>query len=100
MADFGNGLYAVALLLLLVGIVAALNGARQLQLALSAVGSAVCIVASVLTDGNELYAAMSTATFIWSAWQWWNGGGGDGTRRRLRRLAGHFHGVRRTAPTT
>ncbi|MFF0597853.1 hypothetical protein [Streptomyces antibioticus] len=33
-------------------------------------------------------------------WRWWSGGGGDGTRRRLRRLARRFQGVRRTAPAT
>lgn len=29
---------------------------------------------------------------------WWHGGGGDGTRRRLRALRRLFRGVRRTAP--
>lgn len=43
-----------------------------------------------------MYAHAGVAA--WCAWVWWNGGGGDGTRRRLKRWAGRFQGVRRTAP--
>jgi hypothetical protein len=32
------------------------------------------------------------------AWLWWRGGGGDNTKRRLRRLRKKFTPVRRTAP--
>ena len=39
--------------------------------------------------------AAGEALFVWL---WWHSGGGDGTRRRLRSLAGRFQGVRRTAP--
>jgi hypothetical protein len=31
-------------------------------------------------------------------WEWWNSGGGDDTKRRLKSLARRFQGVRRTAP--
>jgi hypothetical protein len=34
----------------------------------------------------------------WHAWVWWQSGGGDGTRRRLKSWARQFQGVRRTAP--
>ena len=43
-----------------------------------------------------LYMAAVAAAL--SAWAWWHGGGGDGTRRRLKLWAGRFRGVRRTAP--
>lgn len=32
------------------------------------------------------------------AWMWWNSGGGDDTKRRLKSWARRFQGVRRTAP--
>lgn len=35
-----------------------------------------------------------------AAWLWWISGGGDGTKRRLRRLRVRFAPVRRTAPAT
>jgi threonine/homoserine/homoserine lactone efflux protein len=35
--------------------------------------------------------------FAYFAYQWWKGGGGDGTKRRLRKLR-RFLPVRRTAP--
>jgi hypothetical protein len=38
------------------------------------------------------------AVCVACAWVWWNGGGGDGTKRRLRSAARVFRGVRRTAP--
>jgi hypothetical protein len=48
--------------------------------------------------GHTAAASISAAGSAWMAWKWWNGGGGDGTRRRLRSLAQRFRGVRRTAP--
>jgi hypothetical protein len=33
-------------------------------------------------------------------WLWWNHGGSDGTRRRLRRLRARFRAVRRGAPVS
>jgi hypothetical protein len=44
---------------------------------------------------NLYLVAGGTALFTWI---WWNSRGGDGTRRRLKRWAGRFQGVRRTAP--
>jgi len=41
---------------------------------------------------------LCTGIAAWMAWLWWNGGGGDGPRRRLKRWARRFQGVRRTAP--
>ena len=35
----------------------------------------------------------------WMAWAWWNSGGGDDTKRRLKSWARRFQAVRRTAPS-
>lgn len=43
-------------------------------------------------------AAVDAGLAAGCAWAWWKHGGGDGTRRRLRRAARAFRGVRRTAP--
>ncbi len=56
----------------------------------------VAAVALHLPLWASLYAAIG-AIF---AWLWWHSGGGDGTKRRLRRLRARFAGVRRTAPAT
>lgn len=42
---------------------------------------------------------LNAAATAWHAWLWWNSGGGDGTKRRLKKWAGRFQGVRRTAPS-
>ena len=47
---------------------------------------------------DQLWAVIDAACFAWFAWSWWNGGGGDDTKRRLRRWVRKFEGVRRTAP--
>lgn len=65
---------------------------------LMTVVNAVCLVVSIHLEWttNSPIAAASTALH---AWLWWNGGGGDGTRRRLKSWASRFQGVRRTAPS-
>lgn len=50
-------------------------------------------------SGHVPSAVLSAGLAAVDLYRWWNGGGGDGTRRRLRALAGRFQGVRRTAPT-
>ncbi|MGC5239035.1 hypothetical protein ACPXCH_04555 [Streptomyces albogriseolus] len=53
---------------------------------------------SMLLLGNSVIAALNSATLALTLWLWWNSGGGDGTRRRLRSWRRRFEGVRRTAP--
>lgn len=53
-----------------------------------------------LLHGQHLMFAFNGSMCLGCAWTWWKGGGGDGTRRRLRSLARVFRGVRRTAPVT
>ncbi|MFD8901275.1 hypothetical protein [Streptomyces ardesiacus] len=48
--------------------------------------------------GNTVAASISAGAAACFAWMWWNGGGGDGTKRRVRKWARRFRGVRRTAP--
>jgi hypothetical protein len=57
---------------------------------------AVCVAGFV--TGNTVAVSISGAAAGYLAWQWWNGGGGDKTKRRIRQFAGQFNGVRRTAP--
>ena len=49
-------------------------------------------------DGATSVASAFAALGAINAWGWWHGGGGDGTRRRLKSWARRFQGVRRTAP--
>ncbi|KAB7835484.1 hypothetical protein [Streptomyces mobaraensis] len=46
------------------------------------------------STGYASYAAGNTA---FAGWLWWESGGGDDTKRRLRRWAGRFQGARCTA---
>jgi len=63
----------------------------------AALATVPSIVAFCL-DGITHMASFFSALGAVNAWIWWNGGGGDGTRRRLKSWAGRFQGVRRTAP--
>lgn len=65
--------------------------------ALFATGFAVNLIASVM-DRSVCGAPVSAAGLALSLWFWWNGGGGDGTKRRLKKWVATFKGVRRTAP--
>ena len=48
--------------------------------------------------GAHIAAVVSAAMCAFFAYGWWRGGGGDGTKRRLRALRRKFSDVRRTAP--
>lgn len=67
---------------------------------IAAVACLIRVVGLVLDDAPQGYYAIEAGLFASAAWSWWHRGGGDGTRRRLRRLAARFQGVRRTAPVT
>lgn len=62
-----------------------------------AVVNAILALANVLIDSPAL-ASFHAAVGALAAWLWRKGGGGDGTRRRLKRWVRRFEGVRRTAP--
>ncbi|MEU1071869.1 MULTISPECIES: hypothetical protein [unclassified Streptomyces] len=49
-------------------------------------------------DGDQLWAAVDATCVAWFGWRWWNGGGGDDTKRRFREWRRRFTAVRRTAP--
>ena len=59
----------------------------------NALNLTICVI--VHQTGAAGYLAGALALSLWA---WWNAGGGDGTRRRLRSWARKFQGVRRTAP--
>jgi hypothetical protein len=50
-------------------------------------------------SGESLWVCVNAAAAALSAWSWWNSGGGDGTKRRLKQWGRRFQGVRRTAPS-
>lgn len=62
-----------------------------------AVALGLLVVAQAVI-GRLTLAAATAGLLVWTTWLWWTHGGGDGTRRRLRRLRSRFAGVRRTAP--
>jgi len=66
---------------------------------LASVGLFVQVVACVLAHLMTV-AALDTSTGTYAAYMWWKGGGGDGTRRRLRSIGRLFSGTRRTAPAS
>lgn len=62
---------------------------------------AVCnalFMASHALAGDRLAACLNACLGAYAAWLWWQSGGGDGTKRRLKSWARKFRGVRRTAP--
>lgn len=50
-------------------------------------------------ESDPFWACWCAGISAWCAYSWWHGGGGDGTRRRLKKWARRFQGVRRTAPS-
>lgn len=91
LTGISNGLGLVGVLLLF------LTKHRRTGYALMAWSVALSGLRDVL-KGNAFWAALDAGLMAWFLWAWWNSGGGDGTRRRLRRWARRFQGVRRTAP--
>jgi hypothetical protein len=69
----------------------------QLQRACYALGGVSFYIGDALAHDalGQIWQAAYTA--FW-AWQWWKGGGGDGTKRRLKKWARKFTPMRRTAP--
>lgn len=55
-----------------------------------------CAMSAVI--GWTFMVYLNAGVAAWCAWDWWKGGGGDDTKRRLKRWASRFQGVRRTAP--
>lgn len=58
----------------------------------------VVIVTGCVIAGQRLQGLTFTVYGAVWLWLWWICGGGDGTRRRLRRRARRFKARRRTAP--
>ncbi|MEV6791297.1 hypothetical protein AB0M87_04690 [Streptomyces sp. NPDC051320] len=50
-------------------------------------------------EGSWPWALVMAGGCAYLAWKWWTGGGGDGTKRRLRQLGKLFQPTRRTAPS-
>lgn len=63
-----------------------------------AVSNGASVVSEIMHGGEHLMLSFNGSVAMACLWFWWRGGGGDGTRRRLRALRGAFRGVRRTAP--
>lgn len=49
--------------------------------------------------GNTFYAAVCAGAVAVNSYMWWNGDGGNGTKRRLKSWASRFQGARRTTPS-
>lgn len=65
---------------------------------LMSLGNALSALSNILT-ADTTAASVSAGFAALSGWLWWKGGGGDDTKRRLKRWARRFQGVRRTAPS-
>lgn len=62
------------------------------------IGFSFADVADILGHANMIITSIDAAFWAYCAWKWWNSGGGDDTKRRLRKLNEKFTPVRRTAP--
>jgi hypothetical protein len=62
---------------------------RQRGRLLMAAGAGVQVLVCTLTN-DDVLASLNTATLAWHLYEWWNNGGGDGTKRRLKKVAGYL----------
>lgn len=85
----GNGLLGMGIL--------CLTRSRLLSAALYALAGFVFYIDDALTHNAFGQILQAVWTTYW-AWRWWKGGGGDNTKRRLKKWARKFTAVRRTAP--
>lgn len=69
---------------------------RQLGRLFEAAGQAVLAILDFRI--HQAIGALNAMACAYCLWRWWNGGGGNDTKRRLRKLRTRFAGVRRTAP--
>ncbi|QES45217.1 hypothetical protein DEJ49_33295 [Streptomyces venezuelae] len=92
-------LTALGMALSVIGLVGLFSGrlARHQCYGVFALANALSALQNI-REGSYGWAVFSAAISAACAYAWWHGGGGDGTKRRLRRLARRFQGVRRTAP--
>jgi hypothetical protein len=74
------------------------RGQRMRTAAAFFVAGGVFVEAACLVTRDELVGIFSAPGTGYWAWIWWNSGGGDGTKRRLKAFRRRFKGVRRTAP--
>lgn len=88
-----------AVLCLIALSLAVFTARRRTSSALMAWGSALGCLNNVLAN-ERMLAAIHAGFTAWAIWPWWHSGGGDSTKRRLRRWVSRFRGVRRTAPVT
>jgi hypothetical protein len=91
------GLIISGLLLIAVSALYTGRSSKGTALGLIACGTGCMTVASAMMD-NLLGGVLNAGVTAFALYHWWNNGGGDGTRRRVRRWARTFQGVRRTAP--
>lgn len=63
-----------------------------------AVGDGPLVIGGVVAQAPVFVTAFVAAVFAYNLHAWWKGGGGDDTKRRLRKLGRSFTGTRRTAP--
>lgn len=62
---------------------------KSLGYAFAALGFAGQTVLAVV-DHNSFGAVWNSAFLAWCLYGWWNGGGGDGLKRRLKKLSSYF----------
>lgn len=62
-----------------------------------ATGYGMQIAGILMYAENKALAVMPAACLAWCLYEWWNGGGGDGLKRRLKSWAQSFGGA---APQT
>jgi hypothetical protein len=69
---------------------------RRLSYGLGAAANAAFALAEFLQP--SAWGVINAVACGFYLWLWWKSGGGDDTKRRLRKLGRAFAGVRRTAP--
>jgi len=96
----GLGLLVVAFAMIIYAIMTIIIGGAPIHQAfgVGAIGGAIEIVGYVLLHLPTFFTSVIAAIDAIFIWAWWNKGGGNGTKRKLRKLARKFKPVRRAAP--
>lgn len=85
----------------LMPLVARVRGAQTQPAPYYAVTAITFGLASVVNAfmGDTVNSYIQAVGAAVNGWLWWQNGGGDDTKRRLKSWASRFQGVRRTAPS-
>ena len=87
---------ALSVVVIMAGFFLTLHADRKLSVQghlVMAAGYGMQVVGNLLYSETRMFVAIPAALMAWSLYQWWNNGGGDGLKRRLKSWAQSFGGA-------